>query len=40
MQLLVKAYANTKANGTTMNVTKPETQMLFQRLCNKEGVWR
>ena len=40
MQLLVRAYANTKANGTTMNVTKEETQMLFQRLCNKEGVWR
>ena len=39
MQLLVKAYANTKASGSTMRVTKPETQTLFQKLCNKEGVW-
>jgi hypothetical protein len=37
MQLLVKAYANTKAKGNTMKVTKPETHTLFQRLCNKEG---
>jgi hypothetical protein len=38
MQLRVRAYAKTKAKGTTMTVTSSDTQILFHKLCKREGV--